>query len=30
MTRGPGDRPGPAIEFGDFKAAFERFREGHR
>jgi membrane protein len=25
MTRGPGDRPGPAIEFGDFKRAFDRF-----
>jgi membrane protein len=25
MTRGPGDRPGPAIAFGDFKLAFERF-----
>jgi membrane protein len=25
MTRGPGDRPGPVIAFGDFKLAFERF-----
>jgi membrane protein len=25
MTRGPGDRPGPAIEFADFKRAFDRF-----
>lgn len=25
MTRGPGDRPGPAIELGDFKRAFDRF-----
>jgi membrane protein len=25
MTRGPGDRPGPAIEFGDFRRAFDRF-----
>ena len=25
MTRGPGDRPGPVIAFGDFKDAFERF-----
>jgi membrane protein len=25
MTRGPGDRPGPVIEFGDFKRAFDRF-----
>jgi membrane protein len=25
MNRGPGDRPGPVIEFGDFKRAFDRF-----
>ena len=25
MTRGPGDRPGPVIEFADFKRAFDRF-----
>jgi membrane protein len=25
MTRGPGDRAGPIIEFGDFKRAFDRF-----
>jgi membrane protein len=26
MSPGPGDRPGPAIELGDFKRAFERFQ----
>ena len=25
MTPGPGDRPGPAIEFADFRRAFDRF-----
>jgi membrane protein len=25
MTRGPGERPGPVIAFGDFKRAFDRF-----
>lgn len=27
MSPGPGDRPGPAIELGDFKRAFERFQK---
>jgi membrane protein len=27
MTSGPGDRPGPVIEAGDFKRAFERFQK---
>jgi membrane protein len=27
MNPGPGDRPGPAVELGDFKRAFERFQK---
>jgi membrane protein len=27
MTRGPGDRPGPKVELGDVKRAFERFQK---
>ena len=27
MSSGPGDRPGPAVELGDFKRAFERFQK---
>ena len=27
MSPGPGDRPGPAVELGDFKRAFERFQK---
>jgi membrane protein len=26
MSRAPGDRPGPVVELGDFKGAFERFQ----
>jgi membrane protein len=27
MRRGPADRPGPAVELGDFRGAFERFQK---
>jgi membrane protein len=27
MTEGPADRPGPVVELGDFKRAFERFQK---